>query len=271
MITGVTESTLDAVRVFANSANSVRVFEALADGATTSKELTERTGASRSTVARILAEGESRGWIDSEGSRYELTALGEVMIDEFRTYVRTLEGVQHLGEAVHWLPPPVRSLDFRHFRDAEVVTPTRPVPSEPYDYVAEAIRTANRVRSLVELAMHRYVAIIHERTEAGELSAEVVIEADWFDGLDAGSEQAQFWRARAERGEVWAYEGEVPVNLHVFDEQVVIWLGEQAGDERVVRGVLVTENPAVSSWAESLYEEYRTASEPLDPATLPET
>ncbi|UPV73741.1 hypothetical protein M0R89_14485 [Halorussus limi] len=263
------EPTLDAIRVFANSANSVRVFEALTDGPTTSRDLAERTGASRSTVARILDEGESREWIRSEGSRYELTDLGSVMIREFRDYVRTLEGVQHLGEAVHWLPSPARSLDFRHFCDADVITPTRPDPSEPYDYVAEAIRTATELRSLVELAMRRYVEIIDDRSEAGQLDAQVVLEASWFDHLGAESEQVPLWRRRAERNGVWKYEGDVPINLHIFDEQVVLWLGDRVGDERMVRGVLATENPTVESWAESLYEEYRAASEPLDPETLP--
>jgi DNA-binding IclR family transcriptional regulator len=72
------EPTLEVIQFFANSANSVRVFEALADGATTSSTLAERTGASRSPVARILDRGDSRDWIDSEGSRYELTHMGEL-------------------------------------------------------------------------------------------------------------------------------------------------------------------------------------------------
>lgn len=81
MLTMSMETTLEAARFFADSANSVRVFETLIDGPTTSRDLAEQTGASRSTVARILAEGESREWINSKGSRYELTELGEVMIE----------------------------------------------------------------------------------------------------------------------------------------------------------------------------------------------
>lgn len=264
------DAPLDEIQFFANSANSVRVFEALTDGPTTSRDLAEDAGASRSTVARILDEGESRGWIDSQGSRYELTELGEVMIDEFRAYLRTLEGVQHLGEAIAWLPSPAHSLDFRHFRDADIITPTPPTPSEPFDYVAEMIRTATELRSLVELAMTRYIRIIHEQAGEGRLDAELVIQADWFDALVGKPEQVPLWRARVERDEVWAYDGEIPINMHIFDELVVIWMGEELGDDRVIRGVVVTETPAVVSWAESLYDAYRAESDPLDSATLPE-
>lgn len=66
------------------------------------------------------------------------------------------------------------------------------------------------------------------------------------------------------------YDGEVPVNLELFDDTVVIWLGERQGDELVIRGVLVTETPAVVVWAKSLYDDYRTEAEALDPAILPE-
>lgn len=264
-----TDSALDAVQFFANSAHSVRVFETLTDGPTTSGELTDRTGASRSTVARILGEGELRGWIDSVGSRYELTGLGEIMIEEFRGYRRTVEGVQHLGEAVEWLPGPVRSLDFRHFRDADVILPTSPAPSAPYEHVAGMIRAANRKYSLVETAVPRFARLVNEQSRAGELESELVIKASWFDDtLD--TEQAALWRARAERNSVWTYDGEIPINTEIYDETVVIWLGEERGDERVVRGVLVTEAPAVLSWARSLFEEYRAEAEPLDRAMVSE-
>ncbi|QRV17741.1 transcriptional regulator (plasmid) [Haloterrigena salifodinae] len=263
-----TESTLDAVQFFANSANSVRVFEALTDGATTSRDLAAQTEASRSTVARILDKGESRGWISSEGSQYELTEEGKIMIAEFRAYLQTVEGIQHLGDAIRWLPEPVHSLDYRHFRTAEIITPKTPTPSKPYDHVAAKIRTTDEVRSLVEVTLPRYVTLICEQVNEQQLDAELVIEANWIETLPAESEQVPLLRARAERGSIWTYDGEIPLNLHLFDDSVAIWLGEDRDEERVVRGLLVAEAPAVLSWAEDLYEDYRTKGELLDPVTI---
>ncbi|WP_245852921.1 helix-turn-helix transcriptional regulator [Natrinema ejinorense] len=265
------DSALDTIQFFADSANSVRVFEALTAGPTTSRELAEQTGASRSTVARILDTGESRGWISSEGSQYELTEEGGIMIAEFRAYLQTVEGIQHLGNAIEWLPSPVRSLDFRHFRTVEIITPKTPAPSRPYDHVAEKIRTTDEVRSLVEVTLPRYVTLIHEQVNERQLTAELVIESDWIATLPAESEQLPLLRFRAERESIWTYDGEIPLNMHIFDESVTIWLGEQRDEERVVRGLLVAETPAIMSWAEELYEDYRDEAELLDPEALPTT
>lgn len=259
---------LDEIQVFANSSNCVAVFEALTDGPTTSKALAEQTEASRSTVARILNEGESRGWIHSEGSRYELTDLGETMINEFSDYLETIKGIHHLEEMVQWLPPPARELDFRHFRSADIITPTDTNPVKPFDYLEEWIRTGNKKRSLAIGAVTRFVRLIHDQCVAGKLESESVIQADWFDTLAAEPKQIPLWRTRAERGDVLVYDGEVPISFHVIDGTVGIWASEE--DRDVVRGLVVIENPAVVSWAESLYADYRAETVPLDPAMLPE-
>ncbi|WP_255681421.1 transcriptional regulator [Natrinema sp. SYSU A 869] len=263
------ESALDAIQFFADSANSVRVFEALTAGPMRSRDLAEQTGASRSTVARVLDKGESRGWITSEGSQYELTEVGEIMIAEFRVYLQTLEGIQHLSDAIEWLPEPVHSIDYRHFRTTEIITPKTPAPAEPYDHVAEKIRATDEVRSLVEVTLPRYVRLIYEEVNERQLESELVIDADWIKTLSAGSEQLPLLQARAERGSIWTYEGEIPLNMHLFDDSVAIWLGEELEGERVVRGLLVAEASAVISWAEELYEDYQAEGELLDPETLP--
>lgn len=265
------DSARQTLQFFADSANSVLLFDALSNGITTSSVLAEEIGASRSTVARILAEGESRGWIDSEGSQYELTTEGQIILDVVQESLQTVEGIQHLGEAIDWLPSPVHSLDYRHFRDAEVITGTTANPTEPFDYVSERIRTENEIYTLAWTGVPRLTKLINEQAEAGEITCEAVMKASFFDALDGGPEVVANWRAPAARDEVWKYEGDVPISLHILDDTVVIWLDEQHGDELVVRGALVTENSVVLAWAEALYEEYRAEAELLDPATLPET
>jgi len=261
---------LEAVRFFATSANGVRVFEALDDGVTTSRGLAERTGASRSTVARILATGEDRGWVASEGSQYELTTEGRAMIEEIRGCLRTVEGIQHLGEALDWLPAPARSLEYHWFRDADIVTGRPSNPTEPFDYVSDRIRSATEIRTLAWTGVPRLTKLIDGQSRTGELNCEAVMQADFLDGLDGRPEAASHWRGPTARDEVWRYDGDVPISLHVIDETTVIWLDERRGEELVVRGALVTENRAVLSWAESLYREYRGEAELLDPTTLSE-
>lgn len=264
-------STLEAIQFFANSANSVRVFETLADGSTTSSELSERTGASRSTVGRILDEGESRGWIESAGSRYELTATGEIMIEEFRAYMETIEGVRYLGVAIDWLPPPAHDIDYRDLRDAEVTTSTTANPAAPFDRGIELIRAADQYRGLTSTAIPRYVEEIRNRlVREADWDCEGVIEASFIETLRGDLERVAPWYELAEAEVSWIYDGRVPINMHVVDDTVMIWLGDR-DDGLEVYGLLESSNPNVRSWAESLYEEYRAEAELLDGSMLPDT
>ncbi|ADB62851.1 hypothetical protein Htur_4003 (plasmid) [Haloterrigena turkmenica DSM 5511] len=268
MPTSDTNEALEEVQIFVNSPYSMRVFEALIDGSTTGRALAEQTGASRSTVTRILNKGESQGWIDSEGSQYELTDRGETMTNEFHDYLQTVKGIRHLGEMIRFLPPPARELDPRHFRDADIITPTETNPVEPFDYLAEWIRAANKKRSLVRLAVSRFVKLIHDQSMHGQLDSESVIEASWFDTLGEEPKQIPIWQTRAERGDVLLYDGEVPISFHIIDTTVGFWLSED--DQNGVEGLVVTDDPVVVSWAKSLYEDYRDEAEPLNPTMLPE-
>jgi predicted transcriptional regulator len=262
------ESALEAVQFFANSANSVQVFEALTTGVTTSSTLAERTGASRSTIARILDEGESRGWVESEGSRYELTYMGELMIEEFRTHLETVEGAQQLENVINDLPEPARDLDVRHLRDARITTPSSEWPGAHYNRGLELYRTGDTYRGLTQVAPEIIVRTLADQVERGELELEGVIEAAFIEELVDNPEQAAPWHAFADQ--VWVYDGHIPVNMHLIDGRVVLWLGPAGGDRVRGRGLLESEHPAVVSWAESLYGEYKSEAEPLDPTRLPE-
>lgn len=67
----------------------------------------------------------------------------------------------------------------------------------------------------------------------------------------------------------WIYEGRIPIGLHIRDDAVLIWLGEFIDDCLDIHGLLESTNPTVVAWAESLYPEYRTGAELLDPAIVP--
>lgn len=77
------DDSLKAVQFLADSLNRVQVLSELVDRRATRRELQEKVNASRSTVARILDEAQTRGWVDSKGSQYRLTPLGEAMVTDF--------------------------------------------------------------------------------------------------------------------------------------------------------------------------------------------
>lgn len=253
------ESSLEAVRFLASSANRVQVLTALVDRRATRRELQEDVDASRSTVARILDEAETRGWVDSEGSRYWLTPLGESMVTDFRSYLETVEGHEHLGDMVNKLPPPVFSLEFRHLRDAEVTEPTMADQTAPFTRAFELFREATDYRGLNNGSLPEHVKVLRDRFEAERLEFEQVFEKAFVETIRADPERTAVWEALADR--VWLYDGVVPINVQIVDGRVLIWLGENRGE---AAGLLESENPAVLDWAESLYAEYRAQAEPLE-------
>ena len=263
------EDALEEIGFLANSANRVRVLEALAGDPASRRELQEETGVPRSTAARVLDDAEDRGWVDSEGSSYRLTAAGEARISEFRDYVATTEGLRHLGEAIEWLPEPARSLDFRHLRDGTVTTPTEVNPTAHFDRGMELLRTAEEYRGLTQNSLPEYMKALRDRVVRDELRFQGVIERGFVDVLRDDPERAALWHDIADR--MWLYDGHVPLNMHVVDGTALVWLCDENhdGEDVIVQGLLESSHPEVVSWAESLYEEYRADSEPMDADVLP--
>lgn len=260
------EDTLEAVSYLANSANRVRVLDALTDDPRPRREIESETGVSRSTVSRTLDECASRGWVESEGSRYWITPFGEAIASAFRSHRATTAGILHLGEAVNWLPAPLHSVDFRHLGDASVVTPTPSDPAAPFDHGVEYIYASRSFRVLSSTALPRYVEAVRDEVVAGDLEFEAVTAARFYEQDLDDPDRIATWRAIADRS--WVYDGRVPVDLHIADDTVLLWLGDVVDGDLEVHGLLETDNPTVLDWARSLYGEYRDEAEPLDPDAL---
>ena len=252
------ESSLEAVQFLANSANRVEVLTTLLDGTTGRRELQDNVGASRSTVSRILDEAETRGWVDSEGSRYWITPLGESLVLDFRSYLESVEGHRHLGEAVNHFPPPLFELDFRHLRDARIVESTVEDPAAPFTRALDLFTGATEYRGLNSTSLPRHERVLLEGAVAGDIAFEQVFERAFVETLRADPERASRWESTSDR--VWVYDGVVPINVQIVDDTVLVWLGATRGE---VAGLLETRNPAALSWAEGVYGEYHRGAEPL--------
>lgn len=252
------EPSLEDVRFLANSSNRVQVLTALNDGRSSRREIQEEVDGSRSTVARILDEAQTRGWVDSEGTRYWLTPLGEAMVTDFRSYLSQVKGNQHLGDLVNHLPPPLFSLDSRHYRDAEIVELTPDNPAAPFSRAYDEFQNAGEYRGLNSTALPEHAKVLKDRVDRGVLDFEQVIERDFVETIRDDPERSAVWQTLSDR--VLLYDDVVPINAHVVDGTVLVWLGETREE---VAGLFVSERSAVVTWAESLYEEYRADAEPL--------
>lgn len=253
------ESSLEPVQFLANSPNRVRVLTALMDGESTRRGLQEAVDGSRSTVARILDEGQDRNWVASEGTRYRLTPLGEAMVTNFRSYLDTVTVLRDLGDTINDFPPPLRSLDPTHLQDAEIIESSTEDPAAPVSAGFDRFKRASVYRSVTHTAIPHFVASLREGLEQGRLDMEVVIEEGFIETIDDDPTRLANWERLSEQTRV--YDGVIPISLHIIDETVLVWLGETRGE---AVGLFISENPDVLSWAEALYESYRSESEPYD-------
>lgn len=264
-------SPLDEIAYLARSENRVRVLRTIAQETLTRQELREDLSVSRTTLGRVVNEFEERDLIRLTERGYTTSHTADAILEKFVPLLETVEGIQNLDEAIEWLPSPTRSVDLRHFRDAEITTSTPENPAAPFDRGLELIGEADTYRGLTSTAIPSYVQVLHEGMVQNRLHVEGVIEASFLETLRNDPERAAPWYDFAEVEAKWVYEGSVPINMHLLEDTVLIWLGEHEEDDLEVYGLLESKNPSVLSWAESLYEEYRAEAEPLDPGVLPET
>lgn len=264
------DAPLEGIAFLARSENRVRVLRTISEETRTRQQLREDLPMSRSTFGRVLNEFEEHDLVSRSEHGYSTTPAAEAILEKFVPLLETMEGIQNLGELIEWLPAPVLSLDFRHLRSADVITPTEANPSRPFDFVVEQFHRADEIRTLARTVPGRFRTIGHELSVEGAVDVELVIQASWFDSLSPGPDRLSPWVDRAARNDVWITDEDVPLTFHICDGSVIIWLSDDSGDKRVIQGVLACENPVVLSWAETLYQDYRAEAEPFDPMNLRE-
>jgi len=259
---------LEPIAFLARSPNRMQVLTTLTENPRTREQLREELPISRTTLARILNEFEEREWITCRGKEYTTTRESEAILARFDPLLETVRGIENLGEAIDWLPPPANAVDLRHFTDAVITTTVDTNPTAPFDRAYELIHTADRYRAVTNTAIPRYVVTLLERHNQGALDYEGVIAAEFIETLD-DADRVESWEGLAATGRTWVYDGQMPISMHIVDQTVLIWLGKVEQNELQIYGLLESDNAAVLSWAESLYQEYRTESRMLEPTMIP--
>lgn len=272
--TGVPRDTLADIAYIARSENRAQLLVALAatilrPGQSPSgysrRELAEVTGASQPTLSRILTEFEERGWAErtTEGE-YVATPFGALLADEFESFFKSVDVLRDLGEVSAILPTTELSIDLRHFGDATVRRLQGPQPVEFRRYLADLLQDGSS--SFYALSEAPGPATsgtdVHDRIVAGRLHY-VLINPDhiheYFRDIPEARETAL---EQLEAGaEYYRYDGEIPCNLFILDDVVVIEK-DQAADNGSMP-IIESWNETVRTWALELFERYREGASKL--------
>ncbi|WP_416838901.1 helix-turn-helix transcriptional regulator [Haloferax sp. DFSO52] len=264
------QTPLDDVEFLARSPHRVEVLQTLMSGPWSRPDLHDETGISQPTLGRVLGSLQERNWVEQTGRTYALTALGELVAEEFTDLLDTVETVQRLGKVISLLPTEQMDFDVRLFGDATVTTPT----------TGDAFRHVRRVEDLVYDADHLRLLSTTvapgspedhlERIEkflAGDQVVESVLTINTLDQSFADPEIADIFAEvmSFDRVRLYLYEGTIPQMVGVADGVAFL---VPFDDQGIPAAVIETTNPTIRSWADKTIDEYIENSIALTADTL---
>ena len=271
--------TIEDIAYLTRSENRVQILTALAARGTipgepppgyTRRELEEHTEASQPTLSGILTEFEDRGWGErnAEGE-YVATPLAAHLTDEFTPFLRSVDALRDFGEMAAILPTAELTIDRRHFSDATVRRPAGPQPTDFRRYLADLLQQGSSI--LYALSQGPGPATpgsyVHEQIVAGRLKYVLINPEHIHDYFVEISEARTTAQEQLEAGaEYYSYDGQIPCDLFVLDETVVI---ENTRVDVIEDGTAIeSQNETVLTWALELFDRYRRESEELTVESL---
>ena len=264
---------IEDVAYLVRSTNRVRILDALADDPRTRRALTEATGASRTTLDRIVNEFEDRGWARRlDDGRYAATTTGRELSATVGSALDAVTAIRRLGDAIDWLPRDELDVGLEHFRDAAVRHPESDDPVETGDYFAELVTNADEMWVLTEWAPPgRLAKTMHDEVVDGCLDGTFVVTRECGEYLLEDPTRRDRWREMLDASAItWLYDGDVPCNCFVIGDIVLV---KSSGPDAISESYgspIESTNPRIREWALELVDRYRQDATPLDPGTIPE-
>lgn len=253
------ERASEAVGFLTASNNRLAVLTALRDRRMGQKGIEDRVGVSRSTVARILHDAESMGWVRSQGSEYWLSPMGRAILSEVTACLETVDVLQSIGPRIDGFPAELLdSVEIRALADARITETSIEDPTAPFARSLALFRRAESYQGLTKTSLPEHARVLQEGVGRGRLEFEHIIERQFVEDLRGDADRWPVWEFLADS--VLVYDGEVPLNLHIVDGTVLVWFGGADGTQV---GLIESDDPAVLDWARSLHAKYKSESEYL--------
>lgn len=262
---------LDDVAFLARSPHRVQVLQTLAEGSRSRPDIHEVTGIPQPTLGRVLDGFEDRNWVEQEGREYALTAMGDLVVEEFQDLLDTVETVQRLDDVVGLLPTEQMDFDVQRLGSATITTPETGDVLGHVRRGEELIAEAEHVRILTNTMMPAALEDLRDRVadaDDGDLLVESVITGDAIERALSNPTLVDCIRDLLSSGRtpVYRYEGSIPMTLAVADETAI--LGPE--DEQGIPGALIeTDDEAVRAWVDEQFDAYREQSTELTVDDLP--
>lgn len=260
----INSQSLAEIAFLARSEHRVEVLDALAERHHSRADLRELTGASSSTIGRMLGEFEDRCWVERGEHRYEATPLGMFVASGVMALLERIDTERKLRDVWQWLPTEVIGLDIELFADAVVTVPEFGSPHRTANRFAELVEETESIRVFTPTTVTSDMDVLFRNAIDG-METELMVPSTLTEAvLATHPEQGP---AAIERDNITILINDVlPCACAIFDDRVLL-----AGYDRetgIMRAAIDTDTPEARRWAEALYESYRRDALPFTPKVL---
>lgn len=255
---------LDEIEFLARSEHRVAVLCALTERPHSRADLRAVTGASSSTIGRMIGEFEDRCWVERVEHRYETTSLGAFVAEGTMALLERMETERTLREVWRWLPVEEIGFDIELFADAVVRIPEFGSPYRTVGRFAELVERTETIRAFTTTTVSTDMDVLFRNVIDG-MEAELMWPADLTETVLASHPERI--SAAIESGNLTILTNDdLPCACALFDDRVGL-----AGYDRetgIMRATVDTDAAEARRWAEELYESYRRDGRPLDPEAI---
>lgn len=247
------------------------VLDALRGGSLDRADLEAALDVSRATSHRITRNLLDLGLIQRVDGRFELTAVGRTLVDAADEFVGLTAAGIHLAPAVDALAhrnevPPV---PLSAFADATITTPSVGDPHAPTVRFLELLAESESLRgfdtwSVVPTYMAEFQQAIMDGTETELIDPVDVVEAVMADYPERCVEVCVSGNLTIRLHD------DLPFGLAIFDDHVGVCVRQDGAGRNETGGLTAfvdSDDPAVRTWAEAVFDEYREESVVLEQFT----
>jgi predicted transcriptional regulator len=249
----------ETIECLCNSPQRLKILDVL-DGAWMDvREVMAALDSPRSTVQRNLSVLEEQGWVETAGSRYTTTTVGELLCAEFVEMNEIATKIERMAPFLNAVDAPAE-VAVDQLSDVLVTTPEPTRPHSPRKRLSAIFEEADCVCGFLPVVSSLSVEEARRADAGSEPDSEYVVSSAAFDTLhdqyaSEGVEGAEI--DPPAHIDVRVYNGDLPYGLFVSDDALALAAYDEFGRIQVL---VESTSGTTIEWGERVYEAYRRLS-----------
>lgn len=252
--------------VFGILSDRHEVLALIADGTCSQQQIADQTSASQSTISRALTRFKDLGLVRETDNQYELTLLGNLVHQQFKTCVQEVEQLYTAEDILNDLPADV-PFNPAVLTDADITISQPHAPDAGLDPVLRLTQEATCIKAAAATIHAGYADTFDAQMANSDLNAEFVMTEAVVDQSRTMYENRDPTAVCTGRLDLYVTGENIPYSLMLIETEDDVYTAIIVSSHSGTHGTITTSNSTASKWARNQYEEIKAAAEPWDPPT----